>query len=377
MTELSALKEKSFLAREIWQLIRIATIARSPSHAFRLAERLDWEEDECFSTKMLARIYFEHGQQAFKEIIYEEWEDYEDLLCLCICHRKGRPCGCCNFFVYECFCSCHECPECDGSGWDDSGETLCSYEDHEPCDTCEYRHAGEDEDEERDEINYPHPVAVDAEDVFEEWDSEDDPSSIASKIFNASGREFPVKVVQELSGDRMQAGANPEDRTIYLTQRLVNTLTKDELAWVLAHEVAHFENRDAERRKKAAKEAKEQVKRALQEVDDELKREGKGIIIRSGAFIGTSLLTGFASLVRGQQASQNQEAEADSRALELTKRAGYNPAAGIGALRKISGGDLLGFSDLGMARGTWEALTSSHPSPRKRAENIRRDIEKK
>lgn len=401
-TDLATLKRRSLAARGAWQLIRIAVLARSAGHAFKLAERLGWSIEDCHSTAALAKIYFTYGQQAFEHAILGYQGANRDLLCLCTCHRSNADCDCCVVFACDCLCACHECADCDGFGWTEEGE-ACEAQDDAACDGCEAHH---DAYELNDQFHYGHPTAVVEE--YDEYDDEDDdyndddnavtvvhreaavereawihaegePSTaervaaVAARLAQHSSTSRTAQVVERIGGDRRQAMAHHESQAIQITRELAEVLSDDELAFVLAHEFAHFEHDDHQRSQAAAEQLADGIVQGLRLNDDRMRSEGKGLFRRvaSAAVLGT--VGTVAGLAATRAISREHETEADLRALDLTCDAGYDPAAAPKAMVKLHGGRL---PRLDIMSTMVEGVRSTHPLPDSRTERLADEAKK-
>lgn len=134
---------------------------------------------------------------------------------------------------------------------------------------------------------------------------------------------------------------------IYITRGLWNLLeTEDELAYILAHEIAHTTKQHIRR----------SVNRSL------LGNLGLGIllpkekIVKEGAKIAFHLIQlGF---------SRNYEYEADEKGIKYVIGAGYNPQSAVKILKKLSGKDL----------PKWAKYLSTHPPITERIKRIEENI---
>jgi hypothetical protein len=400
VTSLTVLKRRSVRAREVWQLIRIATLARSPRHAFNLADRLGWDDDDCHSAAALAKIYFEYGQEPFENAVYGMQGEHAALLCLCECHRSGNPCGCCEFFDAECLCGCHECPTCDGWGWDDESDEVCIDSSDGFCDDCSdfhdeyeegcahpygadefwYGASDEDDDEEQEYEEQP-----DQNEPGEDWTEDDErhvgtsepavtPSpptlderlrKVAERLARQSGFSKSFKLVADIEGDNMQGAADHKRDTVLVTENLVRQLDEDELAFVLAHEIAHFEHDDASRMSGYVDGLAHDFSSNAEQIDARLKEKGRGFVTRTLAQVVHGVVEGAAGYVVVRGKSREHEQEADNRAIEIMDAAGFNSKAVPRALRKLHGGHA---PDIGILR----TLGSTHPNPASRVDEIAR-----
>jgi hypothetical protein len=155
-------------------------------------------------------------------------EDEDD--CSCDCHECSSYCYDCSS---DCECSCHECCsncvncECDCHDCDDCDDDCynCSCDCHECCEDCE------DDDSEDDGTYYQPPV--------------NKVERVTERIEDALGVQLSIEETDQIDGARVQAAAYP-DKKIKITRDLANTMTDDELAFIIGHEYAHIEQKHIE-----------------------------------------------------------------------------------------------------------------------------------
>lgn len=188
--------------------------------------------------------------------------------------------------------------------------------------------------------------------------------------------------------DSANASINPEFNVITINQQLLNIISNDdELAGIVAHELAHMKLNHYQARKAEALAASENIKK-------EAKR-GKGLKV-AGSSIGSGLawgatgngliwgmLAGISDGVKQANAEaalkeslmteayfetlykdflKEQELEADSKAVEYLMNADYNPYSFKDIIYKLSGEGL----------ATWR----THPANGERVTNIIQSIQK-
>lgn len=165
-------------------------------------------------------------------------------------------------------------------------------------------------------------------------------------IQNAERRNLPW-TFRIVNVDQFNAAAFPGG-FIYATRGLMNGLTDEELAFVMAHEIGHVDKSHSIKQIESA----------------QLRRLGL-IAIAAGATRGNisrtvGTLVQLTDSVIGSQRSQGDEAESDRYGMNLMARAGYDPAYAISAFQKLakaSGGGTPGFLN---------TLLGSHPLPQDR-----------
>lgn len=198
---------------------------------------------------------------------------------------------------------------------------------------------------------------------------------VADRVLMASGLNLDVELVDDIAGATIQAQAVSDDDTLFFTEKLVDLLRDDELAWVMAHEVAHVEGRHGERSRERASQFSKDIGKGRGEYLEELRGEDVSLVGRFvKGFLYTAALSAVAYVAMNLH-NQSYESEADARALELMELAGYDPGAAVGAVEKLHGGNLSGYSDDGFVLGVLRSLTVKHPSSRTRAKRIERKLE--
>ena len=174
---------------------------------------------------------------------------------------------------------------------------------------------------------------------------------------------FTVDVVDNVRGDPLNAEAIPEDR-VHITSKLLEELTDDGLAFILAHEVAHLDLAHRRTKEDFIEEYIEQLTETMSESNERLKGKGAGRFrrvlsgsVQTAAGLGLGMLGLLA-------ASRIHEGEADERAVETAFEAGFDPVKGAGeflttAARRSS------------ADGLIDVLLRTHPEARNRIERVR------
>ena len=143
------------------------------------------------------------------------------------------------------------------------------------------------------------------------------------------------------------------DGTIRLYSGLMDLMTDDELRYVIGHEMGHVKNGHTRKRMQTAL--------ATSAAQKGVAASGT----RAGVLADSQLGNLMVSVVRAQH-SQGNEREADDYAMQFMSRRKYDRKACVTALEKLvklsGGGDT-----------NW---TSTHPSPRERAERMRQQLAK-
>lgn len=150
-----------------------------------------------------------------------------------------------------------------------------------------------------------------------------------------------------IATDSVNAFATPGG-IILLTRGLIDVLTnEDELAFVLAHEVAHV----VRRHHYAVVQRQKIVERAAQ-------------ALQATSDSDVAKLSQASGVIYARGLDKGAEFEADRLGVEWITRAGYDPAAALGALEKLQ---RLGGSD-----PRAELMFSTHPSPNERLDQLLR-----
>lgn len=185
---------------------------------------------------------------------------------------------------------------------------------------------------------------------------------VKRKIREASGKDFVVEVVESIDGDRKQAQAQVDGKTVKITKGMINnsSLDEDELAGIIAHEVAHLEKRTEMNNRNREEEDTESIGASLDKFNERMKTSGLGAIIRTIVLVAT---IGAGVAVSKGRSRENEDA-ADSRAVDILHKAGYNPEALGDGLKKID-------RYANRRSGFLEDVLSSHPETRERIIKIR------
>jgi len=142
------------------------------------------------------------------------------------------------------------------------------------------------------------------------------------------------------------------DGTIRVYSGLMDMLNDDELRFVIGHEMGHITMKHIHKKLQLAY-GSTAVRKAIASINS------------TAGDIARSQLGGFVQVLMGAQFSQFEEKEADDYGLTFMTNMGYDTAAAVSALQKISTLD----SD--------HSFLSSHPAPGKRAERLKLQIEGK
>ena len=167
---------------------------------------------------------------------------------------------------------------------------------------------------------------------------------------NARRKNIPYSFTV-LNNDRvLNAFAAPGGPTFYTTRLLSVAQNDAELAFVIAHEIGHIENRHA-------------VKAAQRQQQIGLAAGVLGAILgRGGGSNTTNLLINLGATLGTAGYSRENEREADVFAARAMSQAGFDPRAGISML-----------SRLGSSSGGITQYLSTHPNPSSR-QQILRDV---
>ncbi|MDA1191977.1 MAG: M48 family metalloprotease [Candidatus Poribacteria bacterium] len=182
-------------------------------------------------------------------------------------------------------------------------------------------------------------------------------------IRQASGHECAVRIVSDIDGDDAQAAAQASTNSVLITRRMAEELTDDELAWIFAHEIAHLADGHPTKRVKKVESLFGDALSALVETDRKLRGSGKNPVQRGVSMVVGAGVRSVGAFLDAQKLSREQEFRADAQATVWTREAGYNPTAGIEALRKLHGGTLPSSS-------FFSTIASTHPDPSRRATRI-------
>lgn len=157
-----------------------------------------------------------------------------------------------------------------------------------------------------------------------------------------------------LSEDDLNAFSTPGGY-VYFSEKLWNVLNKDERIGVIAHEIVHVDRRHA-----LDAISKQQRRRLWLTV----------LLVGVGANQTVGGLASLAESMYTLKYSRADEQQADEVGVELTQKAGYNPAGLLLAMRKIKR-----FED--ERGGTQPKIFSSHPPTKERLDYLEAMLQKK
>jgi len=185
-------------------------------------------------------------------------------------------------------------------------------------------------------------------------DRRDQVKRVGEKIIaQSAASRSPYKYSFYLLADRktVNAFALPGGQ-VFITEALLGLLEReDELAGVLGHEVGHVLARHS-----AERLAKQQLTQSLI----------GAVAVGSGSY-DTAQLAQLAGSLINMKYGREDELEADSLGLRLSREAGYDPRAMISVMQKLekaSGG------------GRQPEFASTHPSPANRIQRIKEQLDK-
>lgn len=149
-----------------------------------------------------------------------------------------------------------------------------------------------------------------------------------------------------IKSDSVNAFATPGG-FVLLTAGLVKLLqSEDELAFVLAHEIAHVTKRHHYR----------------VVLRQRLAEKAAGTLQSSMGDSADSAISQASAQIYARGLDKSSEYEADSLGVELMTEAGYDPAAALGVLERLQ--------RLGRDDPRTELLFSTHPSPSERMDTV-------
>lgn len=217
--------------------------------------------------------------------------------------------------------------------------------------------------------------------------------NVVTEMAIASGLPMPkVYILPDVSPNAFAVGRDPANSTVGVTQGLLDTLNRDELAAVVAHEMGHIKSRDILTMTIVTvllgtiSLLSDWAIRSWRYGGIRTRKGGKSavhplILLVIGAFV---LLSPLISRIMAMAVSRNREYQADALSAQFTR----NPVALASALEKISSVSLplrsaargtahLFISDplkrrLDDREGIAAELLSTHPPIEKRIERLKR-----
>ncbi len=174
--------------------------------------------------------------------------------------------------------------------------------------------------------------------------------SIGKKIIEAYGRNYPDYHFYIIDNNGMNAFALPGG-FIFLSEGIVKKTDKDELAFVLGHEIGHIYARHPIKCLESSLGVNKVLELAVKNPDKDLLDKAVDIIYNS-------ISLGY---------SQDNELEADSLAAQYAYKAGYDPRAGIRLMKKLKKDEGNSYTEI---------FLRSHPDIEERINNINKQINK-
>jgi heat shock protein HtpX len=231
---------------------------------------------------------------------------------------------------------------------------------------------------------FSHQGIVDALTGSRKVSREEEPElyNLLENLCISRGMPMPrLRVIESGALNAYASGLEEKDAVIAVTRGLLDTLTREELECVLAHELTHVINRDTRLLVIATvfvgiiSVLGEMIFRGLRHVRPSRRSSGKGAaggaVLVLIALVAAAVAYVLAFVIRAA-ISRRREFLADAGAVELTK----NPDAMISALRKISGRSALEAPDelramfFDNADGGWISLMATHPPIGRRIEAL-------
>jgi hypothetical protein len=228
--------------------------------------------------------------------------------------------------------------------------------------------AYDDDEYDKDEFDYEDEYVEIFGKGADNLDDEERVEGVIERLLSSSPLEIQSSLVESIQGQTNQACAiiGGSGREILVTRSLASKCNDDELAFILAHEIAHHENDDFSRTRNSANKSVEKIITDLDSTNRLMKTKGRGFIRRALVLAGSAGWGYVKHKSHMLEVSRSHEEEADERAIELVSEAGYDTEAIEGAFRKLHGGYLPEMS-------YWDTLGSTHPSPKQRVNRARKN----
>lgn len=195
---------------------------------------------------------------------------------------------------------------------------------------------------------------------------------IADRISKAAGKKIKLDVVRSIKEDPYQAQAEIDGETITFGKGLIDVLSEDETASIIAHETAHLEKRTIYNSMPETGKTKEEVLKGLQKAWDESMTGSKISRIIKATTIGVGVVAAVAGgIAISKSKMRENEENADIRAVQILHEAGYDPSALANALEKLGFG-----RGRSTRKGLIDSILATHPETSKRIEKIKEEKEK-
>lgn len=194
---------------------------------------------------------------------------------------------------------------------------------------------------------------------------------ISDFIANAAGHKVRIEVAESVGVGSIgfNAVAYHRDNLVRVGEKMVDALTDDGLAMVIAHEVVHIRDSHGERKFEKRKDLTERFDKAFEEFSEKIKHEDRSfknkllsiVLVAIAAFTIIHLvLQGFSRFL---------ETEADTRAVNIARKAGFDAEAGVGELVQV-------LREVGHIPSL-AAIVLDHPSTKARERRMRKALEGK
>lgn len=189
---------------------------------------------------------------------------------------------------------------------------------------------------------------------------------IADSVAQAANHKFRIEVAESVGVGSIgfNAVANCAENLVRVGERMVDALSDDGLALVIAHEAVHLKNRHGHRKAAYGEDLRTRFTKALEEFNAKQRdRDLKFLDFLTNLALAIAIAIGVIILLfRGF--SRFLETEADTEAVSIAEEAGFDAEAGVEELVQV----LHEVAHI----PTLAAIIASHPSTRGREKRMRK-----
>lgn len=191
---------------------------------------------------------------------------------------------------------------------------------------------------------------------------------IAGSIAEAANHGFRIEVAASVGVGSIgfNAVAHSEENLVRISEKMVDALTDDGLALVIAHEAVHLKKGHGYRKVAYGKDLKTRLANALEEFSA-TQKDGNPKFLDFLANLAIAVVVAVGViLLLFQGFSRFLETEADTEAVSIVEEAGFDAGAGVEELVQI-------LRDVAHVP-TLAAIIASHPSTRAREKRMRKAL---
>lgn len=193
---------------------------------------------------------------------------------------------------------------------------------------------------------------------------------ISDSVAQAADYRFQIEIAESTGVGSLgfNAVAYHDQNLVKVGEKMIDALTDDGLAVVVAHEVVHLRNRHGEKKLEKRKDLTERLSEAFEEFSEGT-QEHKNLSFKNKFFslmLGVIVVLAIIYLIL-QGFSRFLETEADTEAVNIARRAGFNVEAGMDELIQV-------LRETGHI-SSLTAIVAGHPSTKARERRMKKALE--